>query len=84
MRCGGCGNGKLVWSNGDDADDRDADRRQRDDELARHALLRRRPTQLPDPTYEAAVGVGNAPAYRTRTTIFIEGLNLGGPASCRC
>jgi hypothetical protein len=34
-------------------------------------------TQLPDPTYEAAVGTNNAPAYRDRGTIFIEGLQLG-------
>ncbi|MBI4291332.1 MAG: hypothetical protein HY661_07635 [Betaproteobacteria bacterium] len=33
--------------------------------------------QLPDPTYEAAVGVGAAPAYRGRGTVFIEGLKLG-------
>lgn len=34
-------------------------------------------TQLPDPDYEAAVGIGNAPAYRGRGTIFIKGLQLG-------
>lgn len=34
--------------------------------------------QLPDPTYEAAVGSGNAPAYRGGTTIVITGLQLGG------
>jgi hypothetical protein len=34
--------------------------------------------QLPDPTYEAAFGVGNVPAYRGITTIVIEGLQLGG------
>lgn len=34
--------------------------------------------QLPDPTYEAAVGVGNAPAYRGRGTVMLRGLNLGG------
>jgi len=34
--------------------------------------------QLPDPTYEAAVGLGNAPAYRRRTTVLIRGLQLGG------
>lgn len=34
-------------------------------------------TQLPDPTYETAVGVGYAPAYRDRGTVFIEGLQLG-------
>lgn len=33
--------------------------------------------QLPDPTYEAAVGAGNAPAYRGRTTVLIRGLQLG-------
>ena len=33
--------------------------------------------QLPDPTYEAAVGIGNAPAYRGRATLMIEGLQLG-------
>lgn len=31
-----------------------------------------------DPTYEAAVGTANAPAYRNRGTVFIEGLHLDG------
>jgi hypothetical protein len=35
-------------------------------------------TQLPDPTYEAAVGSANAVAYRNRSYVFIEGLQLGG------
>ena len=34
--------------------------------------------QMPDPTYEAAVGAGNAGAYRGHTTIMIRGLQLGG------
>lgn len=34
-------------------------------------------SQLPDPTYEVAVGVGNAPAYRGRGTIMLRGLQLG-------
>ena len=34
--------------------------------------------QLPDPTYEAAVGSANAPAYRGRGSIFIQALQLGG------
>jgi hypothetical protein len=34
--------------------------------------------QLPDPTYEAAVGVGSAPAYRGRGTVMLRNLNLGG------
>ncbi len=33
--------------------------------------------QLPDPTYEAAIGAGFAPAYRGMCTVFIEGLQLG-------
>jgi len=33
--------------------------------------------QLPDPTYEAAVGTENACAYRGRGSVFIEGLKLG-------
>lgn len=34
--------------------------------------------QLPDPLYEAAVGLGNAPAYRGRGYVVIENLDLGG------
>lgn len=37
--------------------------------------------QLPDPTYEAAVGIGNAPAYRGRAYVFIQGLQLGSNGS---
>ena len=33
--------------------------------------------QLPDPTYEAAVGTANAPAYRGRCSVFIQSLQLG-------
>jgi hypothetical protein len=33
--------------------------------------------QLPDPIYEAAVGVGNAPAYRGRGYVVIQSLQLG-------
>ena len=33
--------------------------------------------QLPDPTYEAAVGAGNAPAYRGRGSVLIRSLQLG-------
>ena len=34
-------------------------------------------SQLPDPTYDAAVGTANAPAYRGRGCVFIESLQLG-------
>lgn len=33
--------------------------------------------QVPFSTYQAAVGIANAPAYRGRTTIMIEDLDLG-------
>jgi hypothetical protein len=33
--------------------------------------------QSPDPIYEAAVGAGNAPAYRGRGTVMVQGLQLG-------
>jgi hypothetical protein len=33
--------------------------------------------QDPDPTYEAAVGAANAPAYRGRGSVFIQSLQLG-------
>lgn len=36
--------------------------------------------QLPDPDYEADVGVGLAPAYIGRTTVFIKRLHLDGSA----
>ena len=34
-------------------------------------------SQLPDPTYEAAVGTANAPAYRGRGSVFIQSYQLG-------
>lgn len=37
--------------------------------------------QMPDPTYEAAVGTANACAYRGRGSVFIEGLHLGTSGS---
>jgi hypothetical protein len=71
-------NGELIWTalegaDGDSIDASVATAAWRDIRMYTGA-----PDQLPDPTYEAAVGVGNAPAYRGRGTIFIEGLDLGG------
>lgn len=70
-------NGKLVYSlASDDQDSIDASNTTDSWEEIRFysgAL-----DQMPDPDYEAAVGVGNAPAYRGRATCFIKGLNLGG------
>jgi hypothetical protein len=68
-------NGELVWTRANDGDAAS---------VANEAELWTSMTfysgaadQLPDPTYEAAVGAGNAPAYRTRSCIFFEGLQLG-------
>jgi len=68
-------NGELQWTSASDADY---------GSIAASGSLATRVTvytgaddQLPDPTYEAAVGIGNAPAYRGALTIMLEGLQLG-------
>ena len=70
-------NGALIWSAADDAD---TDTLTASGETISWRELRvytGAPDQMPDPTYEAAVGVGNAPAYRDRSCIVIVGLNCG-------
>lgn len=69
-------NGKLVFSRAEDSDAATL-RDSWADGATRVTLYAGNPGQLPDPTYEAAVGAGNAPAYRDRCTIFIESLQLG-------
>lgn len=71
-------NGKLVYNNLPNASVATAVASETTDLWRRITFYSGAATQLPDPTYEAAVGVGNAPAYRGRATIFIEGLQLGG------
>jgi hypothetical protein len=71
-------NGKLVWSNRDDADTDTLGASANTTSWRDIRFHDGNSAQLPDPTYEAAVGVGNAPAYRGRTTMMVEGLNLGG------
>lgn len=70
-------NGKLVWSNADNADAQTLAASSATNSWRDLRFYDGGPAQLPDPTYEAAEGVGNAPAYRQRTTLMIEGLNLG-------
>lgn len=84
-------NGKLVWTIGDDADAASlaatggafVDAGGSFVEGGSNGNWRALrfygggPDQLPDPTYEAAVGIGNAPAFRGRATLMLEGLNLG-------
>ena len=71
-------NGKLVFNKGDDADGATLIASATTNTWRDLRFYGGGATQLPDPTYEAAVGIGNAPAYRGRTTVVIEGLNLGG------
>lgn len=70
-------NGKLIWTTlaGSSAESLQASADT--DKWRRMTVYTGAADQLPDPTYEAAVGVGRAPAYRGRGSIFIEGLQLG-------
>ena len=72
-------NGKLVWTNLAAADDPSRIASEGTDLWRRITIYTGASDQLPDPTYETAVGVGNAPAYRGRGAVFLEGLQLGGP-----
>lgn len=68
-------NGALVWTAADDGDAWSVNAQV--EWCSRVTSYRGLPDQLPDPTYEAAVGTANAPAYRDRSTVFIEALQLG-------
>jgi hypothetical protein len=68
-------NGDLVYTRAEDADL--ASLQSEEERWERLTFYSGAADQLPDPTYEAAVGVGNAPAYRGRSCVFIESLQLG-------
>ena len=70
-------NGKLIWSALTDADEATFLASVDTDQWRRLTVYTGASDQLPDPTYETAVGIGNAPACRGRGTVFIEGLQLG-------
>jgi hypothetical protein len=61
-------NGELVYGNGEIKENVWSDIR----------IYNGTSDQLPDPTYEAAVGASDAPAYRGRGYVLIQGLQLGG------
>ncbi len=71
-------NGKLIYSRLSGADAETLTSQLRLDTWRRLTVYTGASDQLPDPTYEAAVGVGNAPSYRGRGSVFIEGLQLDG------
>lgn len=70
-------NGKLVWTQLPDASVDSIIASEATNLWSRLTVYGGGGSQLPDPTYEAAVGAGNAPAYRGRCSVFIEGLQLG-------
>lgn len=70
-------NGKLIWNKSDTADIETLVSSGVTNYWREIRFYSGDADQMPDPTYEAAVGVGNAPAYRGRASVFIEGLNLG-------
>lgn len=69
-------NGELIWTIDAGATEDSITASDTTDKWRRITLYSGAADQLPDPTYEAAVGAGNAPAYRGRLTVFIEGLQL--------
>jgi hypothetical protein len=71
-------NGKLVWTRKLGAGGGSFEASDNTDQWKSLTFYSGAAAQLPDPIYEASVGVGNAPAYRGRATLMIEGLQLGG------
>lgn len=69
--------GKLIWNKSASADVATKLASDTTSAWTRFAVYDGSATQLPDPTYEAAVGTANAPAYRGRGSVFIQGLQLG-------
>ena len=70
-------NGKLIYTAASDATQESIDASEALTTWTRMTVYTGADDQLPDPTYEAAVGTANAPAYRGRGTVFIQGLQLG-------
>ncbi len=76
-------NGKLIWTKADDASAASLAASATTDTWDRLTVYTGAADQLPDPTYEAAVGSANACAYRGRGTVFIQGLKLGTSGALR-
>ncbi len=70
-------NGKVVWTQRPDATIESIIASDETPLWKRITIYNGNASQLPDTTYEAAVGAGNAPAYRNRCSVFFEGLQLG-------
>lgn len=72
-------NGKLIWTLRAGATSLSLASSDQTTQWRRITFYPGGQSQLPDPTYEAAVA--NAPAYTGRATVFIEGLQLGQSGS---
>jgi hypothetical protein len=70
-------NGKLIWNKSASASAATIAQSDTIADWTRFAVYTGDAAQLPDPTYEAAVGAANAPAYRGRGSLFIEAMQLG-------
>lgn len=70
-------NGKLIYTADSGADAGSIEASADTTVWTRLTVYTGSATQLPDPTYEAAVTTALAPAYRGRSYAFIEGLRLG-------
>jgi len=70
--------GKLVWTAAADADTESIDASSSTDSWERMTFYTGAADQLPDPDMEAFFGVGNTPAYRHRSGVFIKSLVCAG------
>lgn len=70
-------NGKLIWNKLPAADAATLAASDATTAWTGITIYTGAPTQGVDPIYEASVGAANAPAYRGRGTVMIEGLQLG-------
>jgi Putative phage tail protein len=70
-------NGRMIWSALSDASTGTIEASIAQPMWSRLTVYDGSSDQLPDPTYEAAVGTANATAYRGRMSIFLEAIQLG-------
>jgi len=70
-------NGELIWNATEGATVSDINNSSGTEAWSRMTVYTGSSTQLPDPTYEAAVTTANAIAYRGRSYVFFESFHLG-------
>lgn len=70
-------NGKLIYNALSTASDATVTASEESEKWSRFTVYTGAVDQLPDPTYEAAVGAANAPAYIGRSYAFFQSYQLG-------